>query len=305
MSQVPANGLTLEAELLPPTAQPSGAPRLPVLMIMGLGMQLTAWPEPLVDGLRARGHPVVLFDNRDIGLSSKLAAWGRPNLFVAAVKHAMGLPVHATYTLHDMAADTAGLLDALGLPRAHVVGVSMGGMIGQILAARHPARVASFACVMSSSGARHLPGPTFAARAALMSRPRRPHDPQAIVDHFVGVMRVIGSPGYPTPEPLMRERIAAGVHRSLHPLGFARQLMAITATGDRSALLREIAAPTAVIHGRSDPLVPPAAAHDLAAKIPGATLTLVDGMGHDLPPGLLPTLLAAIAQVIARAEPAG
>jgi pimeloyl-ACP methyl ester carboxylesterase len=324
VTQVRTNGIWVEAEFLqPPTATPSAPPepsapfapsepsepsapssdrpKTPVLLIMGLGMQLTAWPDAFVDGLLATGHPVIRFDNRDIGLSSKLGTWGRPNLLATAIKTSIGLPIRSAYTLHDMAADTAGMLDALGVARAHVVGVSMGGMIGQILAARHRDRVASFTCIMSSSGARHLPGPTPAARSVLLARPRTT-DPEAIVEHFIRVVRVIGSPGYPTPEDQARERVLRGVRRSVHPLGFVRQLVAISATPDRSPLLREITAPTTIVHGHHDPLVPVAAAHDLAAKIPGAELVVIDGMGHDLPPGLTPTLLGAIGRTIARAE---
>jgi proline iminopeptidase len=271
-------------------------------MIMGLGMQLTAWPAELVDGLLAQGRVVIRFDNRDIGLSTKRAEWGRPNLWIASVKHAMGLPVRAPYTLDDMAADTVGMLDALGVPKAHLVGVSMGGMIGQLVAARHPDRVASFTSLMSSSGARHLPGPTAAARRAMLSRPTDPHDREALIDHFVSVVKVIGSPGFPTPEPALRKRIAVGVHRSVHPLGVARQMVAIVACGDRSALLSRITAPTTIIHGRSDPLIPVAAAEDLGRKIPGSRVTIIEGMGHDLPPAVVPALLDAMRDTFARGE---
>jgi pimeloyl-ACP methyl ester carboxylesterase len=320
------NGIDLEAEIFPapPSASAStpasasapalekatslrldtgGVDGIPILLIMGLGMQLTAWPAPLVDGLNGLGHAVIRFDNRDIGLSTKRAEWGRPNLVAMALRQAIGLPVHATYTLDDMAADTVGLLDALGVARAHVLGVSMGGMIGQLLAARYRERVASFTCVMSSSGARYLPGPTGKARRALLSRPRDTHDHDAIVDHFVQVYRAIGSPGYPTPEPQLRMHIAHGVRRAHHPLGVVRQLAAIAASGDRSRLLRDIAAPTTIVHGRSDPLVPVAAAHDLARKIPGAELRIIDGMGHDLPEQLLPVLVDAVRDTIARTRP--
>ncbi len=299
MRLVDANGIQLAVEISEPAtpAQP-----VPVLLIMGLGMQLTAWPAEIVDGLLAQGFTVIRFDNRDIGLSTKLARWGKPNLWVASVKYAMGLPNRAPYTLEDMAEDTRALLDVLGVGRAHVVGVSMGGMIGQLLAAAHPERVASFTCLMSSSGARHLPGPTWAARRALMAAPANPRDHEAMVDHFVTVMKTIGSPGFPTPEPVLRERIAIGVRRSVNPLGSMRQLVAIAASGDRSAIVRRIVAPTLVIHGRDDPLVPIAAASDLAGKIPGAQLRIIDGMGHDLAPALAGELLDAMRANFARAR---
>ena len=306
MPLVGTNGLSLEAEaLFPPAGATSVAvSQVPVLLIMGLGMQLTAWPDAFVDGLLARGHPVLRFDNRDIGLSTKLAAWGRPRLVLATLRHALGLRVRAPYTLDDMAADTAGMLDTLAIPCVHVVGVSMGGMIGQILAARFPERVTSFTCIMSSSGARDLPGPTRAARRALMSRPRDPHDVDSIIDHYVKVFGIIGSPGFPSSAPMLREQYGRAVRRSHHPLGSLRQLVAIIASGDRTRLLARIKAPVTIIHGSADPLVPVAAAHDLARKIAHAHLRIIDGMGHDLPPGVLPMLLESIEQTIARAAAA-
>jgi pimeloyl-ACP methyl ester carboxylesterase len=303
---VSTNGIALEVEVLTPPAgsAQAAASQVPVLLIMGLGMQLTAWPDAFVEGLLARGHPVIRFDNRDIGLSSKLAAWGRPRLVLASLRRAFGLHVRATYSLDDMAADTAGMLDALAIARVHVVGVSMGGMIGQILAARYPERVASFTCIMSSSGARGLPGPTRAARRALLSRPPRRHDVESIVDHYVKVFGVIGSPGFPSSPHVLREHYGRSVRRSHHPLGSVRQLVAIVASGDRSRLLSSIKAPTTIVHGGADPLVPVAAAHDLARKIPHAQLRVVDGMGHDLPPGVLPMVLASIEDTIGRAAAA-
>ena len=195
---------------------------------MGLGMQLTAWPDAFVDGLLARGHTVIRFDNRDIGLSSKLAAWGRPRLLLASMRRVLGLRVRASYTLADMAADTVGMLDALTIARVHLVGVSMGGMIGQIVAARYPERVASFTCIMSSSGARELPGPTRAARRALLSRPRDPHDVESIIDHYVKVFGVIGSPGFPSSAHMLRELYG----RERSPLAPSARLGA-AADGDR------------------------------------------------------------------------
>jgi pimeloyl-ACP methyl ester carboxylesterase len=301
---VSTNGISLEVEVLTPPAGSisSPAPEPPVLLIMGLGMQLTAWPDAFVDGLLARGHTVIRFDNRDIGLSSKLAEWGRPRLLLASMRHALGLRVRASYTLADMAADTVGMLDALTVARVHVVGVSMGGMIGQIVAAGYPDRVASFTCIMSSSGARELPGPTRAARRALLSRPRDLHDIESIIDHYVKVFGVIGSPGFPSSVHMLREQYGRSVRRSHHPVGSARQLMAIIASGSRSRLLANIKTPTTIVHGNADPLVPVAAAHDLARKIPHAHLRVIDRMGHDLPPGALPMLLAAIEETIDRAK---
>ena len=292
MPLVTANGLQFEVERHEAIGPVKG---WPILLIMGLGMQLTAWPPAFIDGLRKLGHPVITFDNRDIGLSTKRREWGKPNLLAASLLYTMGLKPPAPYTLDDLCADTAALLDALALPRVHVVGVSMGGMIGQLLTARHPERVASFTCVMSTSGARSLPGPKFEARRALMSRPADPGDVEAVIDHYPPLFGVLAGPGYPTPPHEARERIARGVRRSHHPLGSLRQLVGIVASGDRSRLLKTIKVPTIIVHGSADPLVPVAAAHDLAAKIPGAELRIIDGMGHDLPPGALPLLIDAVA----------
>lgn len=292
MPLICANGLQLEVERHRAIGRARG---LPILLIMGLGMQLTAWPPAFIGALRKLGHPVITFDNRDIGLSTKRREWGKPNLLAASLLYTMGLRPPAPYTLDDLCADTLALLEALALPRVHVVGVSMGGMIGQLLAARHPERVASFTCVMSSSGARSLPGPKFEARRALMSQPADPADVEGVIDHYLAMYSVLAGPGYPTPTHEAREQIARGVRRSHHPLGSLRQLVGIVASGDRSRLLTTIEAPTIIVHGDADPLVPVAAAHDLAGKIPGAELRIVGGMGHDLPPGALPLLIDAVA----------
>lgn len=295
-----ANGITIAIET-------AGDPRAtPVLLVMGLGMQLTAWPEDFVDGLVDLGYFVIRFDHRDCGLSTKLSGAGKPNLTLALLKAALRLPVRAPYCLAEMAGDALAVLDALGVARAHVVGVSMGGMIAQHLAAAHPQRVISLTIIMSSSGRRGLPGPTRAARAALlrpMPRTRaaaragaaaRLAEQVALVEHLAGVLRVIGSPAYPIPERHLRERLLAAVTRNVCPDGVMRQLVAIVADGSREALLRRIACPTLVIHGAADPLVPAACGADTAALVPGARLEIIEGMGHDLPPQLVERLLALI-----------
>ena len=286
--QIGANGLTLEAEVDGPLAGE------PILLIMGLGMQLTAWPAPLLRDLGQRGLRTIVFDNRDIGLSTKFDAWGRPNIGLVSLRHAFGLSIRSPYLLADMARDAAGLLDALGVERAHVVGVSMGGMIAQILAVQAPARVRTLTLIMTSSGARRLPGPTMLARRALISRPRR-HDVEGLVTHGVGVWRAIGSPGYPVDDAELRAKVERSIRRSYHPQGMARQLVAVAASGDRSPVLARIVQPTLVIHGRDDPLVPAPCGIDLAKKISGARLELIDGMGHDMPPALLPRIGELIA----------
>lgn len=265
-----------------------------VLLIMGLGMQLIDWPDDFVAGLAEQGYRVIRFDNRDSGLSSKLDEHGVPNLALAFLKRWAGWPLQSPYSLDDMADDALGLLNALHVGRAHVVGASMGGMIAQLLAARHPRRVASLTSIMSSSGRRGLPGPARAVRRALWRASVRPRERTQLVAQLLDAARLIGSPAYPTPEPQLRQRIEAALRRSLCPAGVARQMMAIAAAADRGALLETIRCPSMVIHGAADPLLPPACGIDTARRIPGASLHLIEGMGHDLPPQLIERLLALI-----------
>jgi proline iminopeptidase len=284
-----ANGITIAYET-------SGSPLdPPVLLIMGLGMQLIAWPQDFVDGLVEQGYYVIRFDNRDIGLSSKLHQHKKPNIFWAYFKSLVGVTPSSPYTLNDMADDALGLLDALGIGKAHVVGVSMGGMIAQIFAARFAARTLSLTSIMSSSGRRGLPGPTAAARGAML-RPADPNDRKAVVDRIMNVYRVVGSPSYPTPEHVRRAAIEQAVDRGPSPDDVARQMVAIVASGDRTPLLRKIQCPTMVIHGAADALVPLACGVDTAKAIPGATLHIIEGMGHDLPSQLIERLLALLDQ---------
>jgi len=293
--RVPSNGVEIELDDQGP------ATGEPLLLVMGLGMQLIAWPDDLVRDLVARGFRVLRIDNRDAGLSTQLEALGVPNLMWAALRYAMHLPVPAPYAIADMAADVVGVLDALGLPAAHVCGASMGGMIAQHLAARHPGRVRSLTLMMTTTGARHLPQARAHVRRALLHRPPAGADEAAIVEHLVRIVSLIGSPGYPTPPDQLRQRLAAAVRRAWRPAGTARQLAAIVADGDRSTLVQSIAAPTHVIHGEEDPLVPVAAGHHLATCIKGSEIDVVPGMGHDLPAALLPRFAAAIAKNAARA----
>ena len=285
--RVQANGLGIEVD-------DRGPPEAPVmLLVMGLGMQLTAWPDELVDLLLQRGFRVVRFDNRDVGLSQGLDELGVPNLPLAALRYWLRMKVRAPYRLADMADDALGVLDALGIGAAHVCGASMGGMVAQQLAVRHPQRVRSLALMMTSSGARHLPQARPAVRRALLSRPKA-GDTAAIEAHLQRLFGLIGSPGYPPEPERLRQRLQASVARAWRPAGTARQLVAIVADGDRTPLLARISAPTCVIHGRDDPLVPPASAHDLVAHIAGAQLNLIPGMGHDLPLELLPRFADAL-----------
>jgi pimeloyl-ACP methyl ester carboxylesterase len=266
VKRVQANGISICYE----DQGPAGAPV--ILLIMGLGMQLTAWPPGFVRLLLNAGFRMIKLDNRDSVLSTIFNRAGTPNLAWAALKHKLRLPVRGPYALDDMVRDCVGLLDALSIRGAHVVGVSMGGMVGQLLAARYPARVLSFTCIMSSSGARHLP--------------------------------------YPAPLDQLRLRVMASIERSYQPAGTVRQMVAIAASGDRSAALKRITAPTLVMHGQDDPLVPLACGQDVARKIPGARFVAVPGMGHDLPVELLPQLAQAVighatAQAVASSTAAG
>lgn len=293
--QISANGIALEVEDHGP------ANGEPLILVMGLGMQLVAWHPDFVAMLVARGFRVIRFDNRDIGLSQRFDHLGVPNLALDSLKYAVGMTVNAPYTVATMADDTAGLLDALGLSSAHICGASMGGMIAQQLAARHPRRVKSLTLIMTSSGSRRLPGPTLKVRSALISRPKDAGNVQSVIEHYVKLYKLIGSPGYPADDAYLHERLGQSVRRSYRPQGTARQMVAIAADGNRSPLLGAIKVPTQIIHGQDDPLVPVAAGHDLAARIPGARIDVIGGMGHDLPEPLWPRFVAGISDAAGRA----
>ncbi len=291
--RIVANGIGIEIDDQGP---PGGEP---LLLVMGLGMQLTAWPEEMVQQLVARGFRVIRLDNRDIGLSQHFDHLGVPSIAAGAVRHTLGLAVASPYSLADMAQDAVGVLDALGLAQAHVCGASMGGMIAQHLAAKHPQRVKSLVLMMTTSGARHLPQPNWRVRGALLSRPASAA-PEAVVQHLEALLRVIGSPAYPPDPERQRQRLLATARRSWHPAGTARQLLAVVADGDRSALLPQIGAPTRVIHGLADPLVRVEAGRELVQHIRGAQADFIPGMGHDLPLALLPRFVEGIAKNAAR-----
>ena len=294
--QVNANGLTLEYESLGSESDPA------LILIMGLGAQLVRWPLPLCEKLVAEGFRVIRFDNRDIGLSTKLRDQPVPSLATLMAQRMAGLPMKVPYTLADMARDTVGLMDALHVRQAHLVGTSMGGMIAQIVAADCPHRVLSLTSIMSTSGNRALPLPTPAASAIVMSRAPHPSCLEAYVQHGLRAMRVLGSPAAEWDEQRVRDRLISEANRSYYPDGFARQMAAVVASGDRRASLRHIKAPTMVVHGAEDPLVPLACGRDTAANIADAEFRIVPGMGHDLPPMFYDTLVDAIASVAKRAS---
>ena len=289
--KVASNGLQIEVEDSADGASPEHRLRPVVLLIMGLGMQLVAWPPQMVQALVDAGYRVVRFDNRDIGLSTQLHALGKPNMLVNMLKFQLGIVPKPPYTLSDMAQDALGVLDALGIAAAHVVGASMGGMIAQRVAIAAPLRTLSLTSIMSSSGARHLPRPDPKVLKIMLARPPSGRGEEGLVQHCQRLFAAIGSPAYPTPEAELRERILAGVRRSFYPAGVMRQMLAVITDITRAAQLSRITSPTLVIHGKADPLVPYAGGEDTARRIHGARLVGIDGMGHDLPPGVVSLML--------------
>jgi pimeloyl-ACP methyl ester carboxylesterase len=293
MPRANANGLQIEYDTFGRRGD------RPLLLIMGLGAQMILWDEAFCEELAARRHWVIRFDNRDVGLSSKLDGAGVPNVIAALTAGMSGGEVDAPYRLSDMAADAAALLDVLDLPAAHVVGASMGGMIAQALAIDHPTRVLSLTSIMSTTGDRSLPQAKPEAMAALLTPP--PADREGNIERAVNVFRTIGSPGFPFEEERFRERAALSYDRGFHPEGVVRQMVAILASGSRRNALRSVRAPALVIHGEDDPLVPLAAGIDTAESIPGAELMTIPGMGHDLPRPAWPRIVDAISKLTARA----
>ena len=268
----------------------------PLLLIMGLGTQMVAWPEDFCGDLASQGFRVIRFDNRDIGLSQKIDGAPRYSVPFALAKAWLGWKVRSPYSLDDMAADAVGLLDALGIRKAHIVGASMGGMIAQVVAAKYPERCISLVSIMSTSGARNLPGPKREAFAGLREKRPPASDREGTIRFGMKALRAIGSPGYPPDEEELRAAVTRSVDRSVHPAGFVRQFLAVLAHGSRAELLKTIRVPTLVLHGEADPLVPVEGGRDTARLIPGAAIKTFPGWGHDLPKELLPQLTAAIVE---------
>jgi pimeloyl-ACP methyl ester carboxylesterase len=295
MPQIRANNINLEYETFGDPHAP------PMLLIMGLGAQMVLWPDDLCREFADAGHYVIRFDNRDVGLSTKIEQRRHPKVIHAALASLVGVKLKVPYSLDDMAHDAVGLLDALGLRRAHVVGASMGGMIAQILAAKYPERAATLTAIMTTTGNPRLPGPRLELRLRLVQKPAA-NDRETLIRFSMETWRLIGSPQYPTEEPALRAKVERSIDRSSYRAGMARQTMAIIASGSRVKLLGRIRAPTLIIHGADDPLVPVAGAHDLAKHIPSARLEIIPGMGHDLPPVLLPRIAQSILRHVGAAD---
>ena len=268
-----------------------------LLLVMGLATQMIAWDEEFCRMLAERGFRVVRFDNRDIGRSSRVGSGGVPNVLDLVVGR--GAPA---YRLRDMAADTVGLMDHLGIDSAHLVGASMGGMIVQCAAIGHPARVRSLASIMSTTGSRRVGHPSYRTFGLLLGKP--PREREAAIERAVRTFKTIGSPGYPFEEERVREIAGRSFERGHSQAGIARQLHAITSSGDRTPHLRRLDVPTVVIHGKSDVLVNPSGGRATARAIPGARLKLIEGMGHDMPRALWPTFAEEICSNAARAPEA-
>ena len=293
-----ANGIDICYQALGDRGSPA------ILLIMGLGMQLIAWPDAFCESLVDSGFRVIRFDNRDAGHSTHIDWRQRPRLLLSIARGVLGLPVRSPYQLSDMAADAIALLDALQVERAHLVGVSMGGMIAQCMAARYPEHLLSLTSIMSSSGNWRVACGKPAVLGQLLRRPARPDDPASQLDHLMRLFGVIGSPGFPSDQADLRQQLARAIRRANCPAGHYQQLLAIIAAGDRRRELARIRTPTLVIHGADDPLVPVAAGYDTAKHIAGARLEIIRGMGHDLPPAVQKLVLQAVVSHCRDAEAA-
>ena len=284
-----------EVELAYETLGREGDP--PVLLVMGLGGQMHYWPDGFCRALTDRGLYVVRYDNRDVGLSTHLAGAGPVDLQALA----SGGDTAAPYGLEDLAADAVGLVGALGLQSAHLVGISLGGMIVQLAAIEHPARVRSLVSIASTTGDPSVGAPKPEALAALFTPPGTTRE--EVADHAVALARVIGSPGFVLDEPWLRWRAARAFDRGYDPDGVSRQAAAAFTASDRTARLGQVSVPALVVHGSADPLVDLSGGRATAAAIPNAELLVIDGLGHDLPPGIWAAIADAIAATVRRATP--
>jgi proline iminopeptidase len=291
MSKISANGIEIEYETWGDAAND------PLVLVGGIGVQLTSWNEIFIKALVEAGFYVVAYDNRDVGLSTKFDDWGPADIPAAFAQARAKEKVSAPYTLEDLADDAAELIVALGLGKAHILGSSNGGAIAQTLAYRRPECVKSLVSVMATSGRRGLPRPSEAA-AKWLGQPRNPAGTrEGAVEDAVATAKTIGSPAFPVDEKILAERAIALFDRSYYPEGNGRHLLASLASGDsRVSHLPEITAPTLVIHGREDPLVPLGCGEDVKNSIPGAEIVVIDGMAHDIPDEGVPTMVEAISR---------
>ncbi len=294
MAQLSANGISIEYD-----ERGAGDP---LLLIMGLGAQMTRWPEGFCDQLAARGFRVIRFDNRDVGLSSKMDEAGLPDMAAVFTAFASGAQPPVAYTLREMSEDAVGVLDALDIKQAHIVGASMGGMIAQLVAADFPEHVLSLTSIMSTTGNRELPTGTPEAMAALSTPAPNPNDDlEGFLAAGLKTAHIVGSPGH-IDEAALRERMTTDFQRAYAPAGFMRQYAAVLASPDRRPKLKGIKVPTVVIHGEVDALVNVAGGKDTADNIPGAELLIMSGMGHDVPPAFWGQIIDAIEAVAAKAR---
>lgn len=273
-----------------------------ILLIMGLGTQLIAWPLDFCQRLAIAGYRVIRYDNRDVGLSTKIESGGVPDARAAILRRLLHLPVKAPYRLEDMAQDAVGLMDALKVERAHIVGASLGGMIGQILGSQHAARVATLTLIMSSPGAPPPWDSTREARKVLMSSAPANASQEDLIRMRMNTYRVIAGPGQPMAESTLREMAKLSVERSADSTGSRRQLVAAMATGSLKANLRNIHVPTLIIHGKNDPLIPSRRSEQMHRGIAGSKLLILEGMGHAFPQRLIPQIAAAIVENCALAS---
>ena len=299
MQSIKANGLDIAYQIDGPADGPA------VLMIMGLGVQLTAWPPAMISVLNEAGFRTIRFDNRDIGLSTRLEGSRAPNILLQALRAKLRIrPLAPPYNLTDMARDSIALLDALGLDRVHLVGLSMGGMIGQIVAATAPDRIKSFTAVMTSTNNPGLPGARYDVVKMLVSRQHPAKTLDEAVERAMKMWNTIGTVDGGGTQDDLRQRVRAAMERCNYPPGIRRQTAAIIATGDLRNWTRRITAPTLVMHGTADPLVNVAGGKDIAANIEGAKLHLLEGMGHDLPPKFLDELTGTMIEHLRSVEDA-
>lgn len=296
MTSVAANGIRIEYEEFGDPGDPA------VVLIMGYGAQMVVWPEAFCRALAEQALRVIRFDNRDVGLSTHMDSVKAPGMLRSMFGSRLGFRPRVPYSLDDMALDTLGLLDALNIRRAHIVGASMGGMIAQIVAAKHADRVRSLTSIMSTSGNRKLPGPRPDVLRHAVFKNRKNFNRDEMINYLVDFFQMNASPAYPITLEERRQRVTSWLERSFDPAGSARQFAAMATTPDRTRLLGTIELPTLVIHGAEDPLIPAECGRHTAQSIRNANLHVIPGMGHDLPEQLIPQLAGLIASHCAAAD---